>query len=158
MADRLLVPGTRGRERFGRAFMSTIVVGWMGAAVALGGTRWDARVDTENALLAHFLGWFLAAYTIGAGVGLALVQGCRIGRIYFKVAAWTLFGALVGGFLFVEAALADARSGLRGPWQLQLLALLAITFPWLIPLFAGSIAFTSALKLDAKSESSTTRQ
>ena len=152
MAGRLLVPGTRVRERFGRAFMSTIVIGWMGAAVALGGTRWDARVDTENALLAHFLGWFLTAYALGAGVGLAPVRGCGIGRVYLKVVAWTLFGALVGGVLFVETALADARSGLRGPWQLQLLALLAVTFPWMIPLIAGGIAFASALKLDAKTE------
>jgi hypothetical protein len=67
-----------------------------------------------------------------------------------------LVGALLSGFLFVETALADARSGLRGPWQLQLLALLAVTFPWTIPLIAGSIAFTSALKLDAKAESSAT--
>jgi hypothetical protein len=36
MGDRLLVPGTRGRERFGRAFLSTIAAGWTGAAVAFG--------------------------------------------------------------------------------------------------------------------------
>ena len=80
MPDRPLVPGTRARARFGQAFISTLVIGWIGAIAVLGGTRWDARVDTENALLAHFLGWILTAYTIGA-----VVAGIRA-RLRYRAA------------------------------------------------------------------------
>ena len=157
MVDRLLAPGTRGRERFGIAFVSAIVIGWTGASLAYFGTRWDARVDTENALLAHFLGWFLTAYTIGGAVGLSLVQGCGIRRHYLKVVGWILFGALIGGFLFVETTLAGTSIGLRGSGGVQLLLLVGGTVPWMIPLITGSIAFAAALKLDAKTESLATR-
>jgi NAD/NADP transhydrogenase beta subunit len=130
--------------------MSTILVGWAGSSVALAGTQWDARLDTEDQLIVHFLTWFLTAYAIGAGLGFVLARRART-KAYWKVVAWTLAGAALSALFFAENASAEARAVFRESAGGELFALLMMTLPFTLPLIFGGAALKSALKKIASS-------
>jgi hypothetical protein len=116
------------------AFALTIVLGWIGCSMAIFGTAWDGRFDSEDHLVAHFLKWYSLAYAIALALS-ATVMGTTGGLMWWaRIAAWTAVGVVLSATFTAELARADA------------LSLFALSIVLAIPAFCGGLCLASVLK------------
>jgi hypothetical protein len=116
------------------AFALAIVLGWIGCSMALFGTAWDGRFDSEDHLVAHFLKWYALAYAIALALG-ATAMRTTAGLIWWaRIAAWTAVGVVLSATLTAELPLANAAS------------LFALSVVLAMPAFGGGLCLASVLK------------
>jgi hypothetical protein len=116
------------------AFALTIVLGWIGCSMAIFGTAWDGRFDSEDHLVAHFLKWYSLAYAIALALS-ATAMGTTGGLMWWaRIAAWTAVGVVLSATFTAELARADA------------LSLFALSVVLAIPAFCGGLCLASVLK------------
>ena len=126
------------------AFAFTIVLGWIGCSMTLLGTAWDARVDSEDHLIAHFLKWYSLVYAIALAVS-ARAMRLTGGLLWWaRIAGWTAVGVVLSATFMAELARADASRGASAPNEL--LTLFALAFDLAMPALCGGLCLASVLK------------
>jgi hypothetical protein len=116
------------------AFALTIVLGWIGCSMALLGTAWDGRYDSEDHLVAHFLKWYLLAYAVALALSATALRTTG-GLIWWaRIAAWTAVGVVLSAIFTAELARADA------------LSIFALPVVLAMPAFGGGLCLASVLK------------
>ena len=116
------------------AFASTIVLGWIACSMALLGTTWDGRFDSEDRLVAHFLKWYSLAYVVPLALSAAVMRTSGGLAWWARIAAWTSVGAVLSAVFTAELARADA------------LSIFALPVVLALPAFCGGLCLASILK------------